>query len=302
MRILIADDDSFSRRFLAKTVEPWGYVPVLASNGQEAWDILNRDDAPKLVLLDWIMPDTDGLELCRRIRELQESSGTYVIMLTANNSTSDLVSSINAGADDFVTKSFDVRELEVRLRAGKRIVELQDALWTLATRDPLTQLWNHGAIMDMLKKELNRSGRRNESVAMLMMDIDHFKSINDTYGHKGGDDALVEVARRLNAELRDYDTVGRYGGEEFAVILPFPASENAAIVAERLRRSIADTPFIIEGHSVPITISIGVAATGADVFESDRLLRAADQALYHAKEAGRNHVAFDGDVPLKYSA
>jgi two-component system, cell cycle response regulator len=243
LRILIADDDSFSRRFLAKTVEPWGYTPVLAKNGEEAWDILTGDDAPRLVLLDWLMPDTDGLELCRRIRELGQSGGTYVVMLTANNSTADLVSSINAGADDFVTKSFDVRELEVRLRAGKRIVELQEALWNLATRDPLTSLWNHGAILDILNRELNRARRCDENLSVLMMDIDHFKSINDTYGHKGGDTALTEVSRRLAAELRDYDTVGRYGGEEFVAILPEALGVGAATVAERLRQSIGSECF-----------------------------------------------------------
>jgi two-component system cell cycle response regulator len=301
VRILIADDDSFSRRFLAKTVEPWGYAPVLAANGEEAWNILNEDDAPRLVLLDWMMPDTDGLELCRRIRELGQSGGTYVIMLTANNSTADLVSSINAGADDFVTKSFDVRELEVRLRAGKRIVELQEALWTLATRDPLTSLWNHGAILDILKRELNRAQRCDEKLSVMMMDIDHFKSVNDTYGHKGGDAALVEVSKRLGAELRDYDTVGRYGGEEFVVILPEAAGVDAETVAERLRQSIARESFAIEGHMVPITISIGVASTVDGDFDAESLLRSADASLYEAKHNGRNRIEFANSEGMRVS-
>ncbi len=293
VRLLIADDDAFSRRFLAKTVEQWGYEPVLACNGQEAWEIASQDDAPKLLLLDWMMPDIDGLELCKRVRRAKGNAATYITMLTASNSTSDLISAINAGADDFVTKSFDIRELEVRLRAGKRIVELQEALWNLATCDPLTNVWNHGAIIAQLERELSRAERKGEDVAVIMGDIDHFKSINDTYGHKGGDVALVDVAKRLACELRTYDSVGRYGGEEFLILLPEPGHNTASPVIERLQTCIANTPFMVEGKPLSITMSFGVAtAKGQESFDPETLVKAADKALYRAKENGRNRMEF----------
>ncbi len=293
MRILIADDDAFSRRFLARTVEQWGYQPVLASNGQEAWDIASKDDAPKLLLLDWMMPDIDGLTLCKRLRRARGNAAIYITMLTASNDTSDLISAINAGADDFVTKSFDIRELEVRLRAGKRIVELQEALWDLATSDPLTNVWNHGAIITQLERELTRAERKGEDVAVVMGDIDHFKSINDTYGHKGGDVALVDVALRLSKELRSYDSVGRYGGEEFLIVLPQPGQANAGPVIDRLQTCAARTPFVVEGRNIDITMSFGVAtALGQGSYDPEMLVRAADQALYLAKENGRNRMEF----------
>ncbi len=293
MRILIADDDAFSRRFLARTVEQWGYEPIVASNGEEAWQLANRDDAPKLLLLDWMMPDIDGLELCKRVRQAKGNGGTYIMMLTASNATSDLISAINAGADDFVTKSFDIRELEVRLRAGKRIVELQEALWDLATCDPLTNVWNHGAIVTQLERELSRAQRRDENVTVIMGDVDHFKLINDAFGHKGGDAALVQVSQRLAGELRKYDSVGRYGGEEFLIVLPEPGLTDAQPVIDRLDRCIATTPFTIEGKPLNITMSFGVATTlGQGSYDAETLVRAADAALYKAKENGRDRMEF----------
>jgi two-component system cell cycle response regulator len=291
MRILIAEDDGFSRRFLAKSMEQWDYEIIFAGTGDEAWEILSQEDAPKLVILNWMLPGMDGLDLCRKIRKHQRGTSTYIIMFTASRSTADLVGAINTGADDFVTKSFDVRELEVRLRAGKRIVELEEALWTLATRDSLTKLWNRAAILDVLDREISRASRNEANIGLVMADIDHFKQINDSCGHKGGDAALVQVAKRLADNLRKYDTIGRYGGEEFLVIVPEPGETTTETVAERLRLSIAETPFQIEGQVVPITMSFGAAvACCQQQLNADLLIRTADEALYRAKANGRNRV------------
>ena len=293
MRILIAEDDGFSRRFLAKSMEQWDYEIIFASTGDEAWQILRQEDAPKLVILNWMLPGMNGLDLCRRIRKHQEGTSIYIIMFTASRSTADLVGAINAGADDFVTKSFDVRELEVRLRAGKRVVELEQALWTLATRDPLTKLWNRAAILDVLDRELSQASRHETDIGLIIADIDYFKQINDTCGHKGGDAALVQVAKRSADNLRKYDTIGRYGGEEFIIVLPESGETTTKTVAERLRLSIAENPFQIEGQVVPITMSFGAAvASYQQGLNADLFIRTADEALYRAKANGRNRVEF----------
>jgi len=291
VRMLVAEDDAFCRRFLARTLAQWGYEVTFAVDGDQAWEILNRPDAPRMALLDWMMPGTDGLEVCRKLRRTRGRRSTYILIISASGETADIVAAMNAGADDFVVKSYDVRELEVRLRAARRIVELEDALWTLATRDPLTRLWNRGAIMDVLQRELSRCCRHSHSIAVIMADIDHFKQVNDTYGHKGGDAAIQEVAERLRGDLRSYDTAGRYGGEEFLIVLPEPIATDAAHVAERLRRRICQTPFDIEGGSLEVTMSFGVAmGTKAADLEAEKLIRSADSALYEAKQAGRNCV------------
>jgi len=224
-------------------------------------------------------------------------------MLTSNCDTADLVGAVNAGADDFVTKSFDVRTLEVRLRAGKRIVELEEALWTLAMRDSLTKLWNRAAILETLDREFSRASRQGSSLGLIMADIDHFKQINDTYGHRGGDALLSQLSDRLVRKLRKYDTVGRYGGEEFLIVLPEPLASSSEFVAERLRQAIAEEPFQIERQMVPITMSFGaVAATPGQQVTADILVRAADKALYQAKAKGRNRVEFDTQLQNSLSA
>ncbi len=294
MRILIAEDDGFSRRFLANYIEQWGYEIIFAQTGNEAWEILQRQDAPKLILLNWMLPEIDGLELCKRIRQHQQGPSTYIIILTSNCSTADLVGAVNVGADDFVIKSSDVRELEVRLRAGKRIVELEKDLWTSATRDSLTKLWNRPAILEILDREFARASRQASPLGLIMADIDHFKRINDTYGHRGGDALLGQLSQRLVNELREYDTIGRYGGEEFLIVLPEPLASGGKVVAERLRQVIAKEPFRIEGQHVPVTMSFGVAVTDSIQHpNADLLIRAADKALYRAKDKGRNRVEFE---------
>jgi diguanylate cyclase (GGDEF)-like protein len=274
-----------------------------ARDGDEAWHILEQPDAPRLAILDWMMPGMTGPELCRKLRGLNREPYTYVLLLTARTDTQDVVEGMEAGADDYVTKPFEVKELEVRLRAGRRILDLQadlvnarEALREQATRDPLTGLWNRYALFDTLKREQSRAGREGVPLAVIMVDLDHFKQVNDTHGHLAGDAILREAARRMQSVVRTYDHVGRYGGEEFVIVLPGTTGPNAAQLAERLRLAIAREPMASDGVSrVSVTASFGVTATGRGAGAGpEALIRLADEALYRAKEKGRNRVECAG--------
>jgi two-component system cell cycle response regulator len=305
MLVLIADDETVSRRMLAKMLTDCGYQVITAGDGAEAWRILERPDAPRLAILDWMMPEMTGPALCREVRKLKREPYTYVLLLTARTDKQDVVEGMDSGADDYVTKPFDAQELQVRLRAGRRILDLQDelvaareALREQATHDPLTRVWNRYAILDALNRELSRAGRDGTSLAVIMTDIDHFKQVNDTYGHLAGDAILREVARRMQAGLRAYDQVGRYGGEEFLIVLPGASAANACQLAARLRLAIAGEPAAAGGIRIGVTASFGVTAT-AHAWECspETLIRMADEALYRAKETGRNRVEMEPGEP-----
>ena len=290
MRVLIAEDEEVGLFALQSALTKGGYEVVTARDGGEAWEILQRHDTPQLAILDWMMPGVDGLEICRRVRDSRTAVYVYIIMLTGKTRKEDIVAGMQAGADDYLAKPFDVDELRVRVRAGERIVVLQEALRVQATQDTLTGAMNRGAIFDMLKRELAHSARTGAPIAVIMCDLDHFKQINDTYGHPSGDAVLREASSRLKGVLRGYDALGRYGGEEFMLVLPSCTAEHAAEVAERARRAVADTPVIAGGAIVPISASFGVAQGGGAVLDLDAVIRAADDALYRAKRAGRNRV------------
>jgi len=260
--------------------------------------ILQSEDPPRLAMLDWIMPGIEGVEVCRRIREKTTDSYTYIILLTSQQSDEDLVVGMEAGADDYITKPFKHNELRLRLRAGRRIIELQNELLasretfrTKASHDSLTGLWNHEEILQNLVQELVRAERENICVGVIMADIDFFKKINDTHGHLAGDAVLRLTAEKMNSLIRSYDYVGRYGGEEFLIILPDCCQECAATFAERLRISVGSAAFDTSEGMIPVTISLGVAASGKDwKAGAEALVKAADAALYRAKENGRNRV------------
>jgi two-component system cell cycle response regulator len=301
MLVLIADDETISRRMLAKMLTDCGYQVVTASDGAEAWRMLERPDAPRLAILDWMMPGMTGPALCRELRTLKREPYTYVLLLTARADKQDVVVGIDSGADDYVTKPFDAQELQVRLRAGRRILDLQDelvaareALREQATHDPLTRVWNRYAILETLNRELTRARREGSSVAVIMTDVDHFKQVNDTYGHLAGDAVLRQVAGRMQAGLRAYDQVGRYGGEEFLIVLPGASGANAAHLAGRLRLEIAGEPAVAGDVRIGVTASFGVAATShGGGCSPETLIRLADEALYRAKAAGRNRVEME---------
>jgi len=298
VRILIAEDDAISRTLLERTLQRAGYDVIAVENGDQALVELVKQDAPRLALLDWIMPEKDGVEVCREVRKRKEQAYTYLILLSSRESKQDIVASLESGADDYLTKPFDVDELKARLRTGERILELEDRLVEAresmrfqATHDLLTSLWNRGVIVELVSREIMRSRRERSCTAVMMCDLDHFKSINDQYGHAVGDEVLREVARRLHLSVRSYDMVGRYGGEEFLVALNKCDAGSAVSRAENLRALIGGRPIQTAVKPVTVTISIGLALSHEFTdCPIDEIMRQADVALYAAKAAGRNCV------------
>lgn len=300
MRILIAEDNAVSRRVLLETLEKWGHEVVVCSDGAQAWSFLQKEESPQLAILDWMMPEMDGLQVCKEVRKRAAEPYVYLLLLTARSQKEDLIVGMEAGADDYLTKPFNTQELKVKLQAGKRVLDLQaeliaarEALRLEASHDLLTGLRNRGAILDILQQELARSGREEKSVGVVMADVDHFKHVNDTLGHQIGDIVLREVAARMRSSIRPYDVAGRYGGEEFLIILPGCDIPTAAMVAERLRVAVGDDPFDLGGRRLSITCSLGVAScsTRAET-KVDWVIGLADTALYQAKSEGRNCVRF----------
>lgn len=298
MKILVAEDDAISRTLLQRTLQQAGYDVTTVEDGCRALAELSKEDPPRLALLDWIMPGRDGIEVCREVRRRKEHAYTYLILLSSRETKQDIVQGLESGADDYLTKPYDSDELKARLRAGERILELEDRLVETresmrfqATHDVLTSLWNRGVIVELLSREVVRSRREKSCSAVMMCDIDHFKAVNDQFGHAAGDDVLREVARRLHTSVRSYDMVGRYGGEEFLVVLNKCDPASAVARAENLRNTVAAKPFMLATKSIKVTISVGVAlSTDFPNRDADDILHAADMALYDAKQSGRNCV------------
>ena len=298
MKILIADDDRMSRRLLQKTLEREGYKVIAADNGQLALQQLSLSDGPRLALLDWMMPELDGPGVCLEVRKQHDRPYVHIVLLTSRGSKQDVVAGLEAGADDYLTKPWDPAELVARLRVGQRILQLEDRLVEAretmrfkATHDPLTSLFNRGVIVDLLDRELTRTRREDGCTVVMLGDLDHFKSVNDTYGHIVGDEVLREVARRLLASVRSYDFVGRYGGEEFLIVLNNCDSTQAIARAEQVRSGIANHPVRTTRGPLPITMSLGLFATRDwDLHIVEEVLREVDLALYQAKGDGRNCV------------
>jgi len=295
-KILVADDSAISRRLLESVLERWGYQVISVQDGTKAWEILDQADAPRLAILDWMMPGLSGPEVCRLVREKACPHYTYLILLTARNDKADLIAGMEAGADDYLVKPFDTNELKVRLGPGRRIIQLQQELLHVqellreqATRDALTKLWNRHAINEILARELARSFRENIPLGILMADIDRFKLVNDTYGHVSGDAVLQEIARRFLASSRPYDAVGRFGGEEFLLIMPGCDEQAALQTAERMREAVRQDPVELPGASVRVTTSFGVMSLprGQEA-DAEAVIRIADEGLYQAKQSGRD--------------
>jgi two-component system cell cycle response regulator len=296
MKILLAEDDFTSRSMLTAILKKWGYDPVVSENGNAAWAALQKPEAPRLILLDWNMPGLDGLEVCRRLRKNETTNPRYVILLTGRGEKGDIVRGLEAGANDYISKPYDNAELQARIRVGQRMLELQaslletqTALAHQATHDALTGIFNRRAILDQLARELARALRQGCRLSVAMCDIDHFKEINDHFGHQAGDEVLVAFAGCLQANLREYDYVGRYGGEEFLIIASGSSAQSDDGLYERLRQQVAAAEIKTKTGNVSLTVSIGTAA-GTGQSTVDRLIAAADAALYQAKAAGRNRV------------
>jgi len=294
--VLIAEDDPICRRVLQNRLANWGYRVITSVDGSEAWEILQQDNAPDLLILDWMMPGIDGPELCRRIREKQHRIYPYILLVTGKDDTQDVVRGLEAGADDYLSKPVDPTELRARLQVGKRILTLQheliqarEELRFRANHDALTGILSRAAILSLLDRELQRGARAGTSTGILMMDLDHFKMVNDTYGHVTGDAVLKEVGQRINQAVRSYDFLGRYGGEEFLAVLSECSPTDLRTVAERVRSAVADIPICTAATSLSVTISIGGVVT-SNLAPGVDLLSAADAVLYEAKAKGRNRV------------
>jgi len=305
MKLLIAEDDLTSRTVLAGVTRQWGYEAIAVEDGEAAWQILQSDDAPRLLLLDWEMPKLDGPSLCARLRAKESDDPPFIILLTSRSETIDIVEGLGKGANDYIAKPFDNAELQARLKVGQRMLDLQaelaqarEALSIQANHDVLTGLMNRGAVMASLENEVARAHikRQNFTISIGLCDIDFFKKVNDTFGHSAGDAVLKEVAQRMAATLRPYDHIGRYGGEEFLAVLHTDSNE-VLTPFERIRRAVADKPFALEQGPLSITLSCGVATLAPTTVVRDckALVDAADIALYQAKRAGRNCVLLAED-------
>jgi diguanylate cyclase (GGDEF)-like protein len=300
MKILIADDSVVSRHLLDATLRKWGYDVLVASDGIEAWNELQKDESPSLAILDWVMPGLTGPEVCHLVRKRAREAYTYLLLLTSKSLKEDLIEGMESGADDYITKPFDQHELQVRLRAGTRIIELQsellnarEALREQATKDSLTRIWNRSSILEILDRELSRGEREHRSLGVVIADLDRFKSINDTHGHCAGDAVLREAVRRMQSSIRSYDAIGRYGGEEFLIVLPGCDEACTFGQAERLRRELREGEVLIGDVPFRLTASFGATSVpvGARV-PGDVLIRTADEAMYRAKREGRDRVVY----------
>jgi two-component system, cell cycle response regulator len=285
------------RHILESKLREWGFDVISVEDGNRAWDVLNQPESKaEIIVLDWLMPGLGGIELCRLIREDKKTPYRYILLISSKDKKENVIEGLEAGADDYLTKPFDLSELRARIRTGTRILSLQrklmrahDELRFYAEHDPLTKLPNRRAILQALDRELERGGRNQSTVGILMIDIDRFKGVNDTYGHLAGDEVLKEVASRLSGTVRGYDLVGRYGGEEFLAVLSNCSLGDLDAVAERMRAVVEQSPATLQPAPISVTISIG-GVVSTNQLNSIELLATADIALYRAKHDGRNRV------------
>lgn len=299
MNVLIADDDSSLRQVLRGVVASTGHQAVEAASGLEAWEMLQRENI-RMLIAGWMMPGLDCRELVRRIRSAGWPRYTYIILLAATNGRDDVVEGLNTGADDCMARPFLHEELLARVGVGMRLLEVETRLnaslareEAKATLDSVTGLPNRRALHDRARLELNRARREKRSLSIIMMDIDRFKQINDEFGHAAGDDALLRAAEALQKGTRDYDYTGRWGGDEFLVVLPGTPLSQAALVAERIRASVETIHLRTGGaDAMSLRCSLGVAcsSSASHPVELTELLHQADDALYRAKAEGRNRV------------
>lgn len=324
--IVIAEDEAASRALLTRQLQNAGYEVVACENGKQALDAI-RQETSCIVVADWMMPEMDGVELCRAVRELCEMqvlSYVYFILLTAHSEKQQIVTGLEAGADDYLTKPYHKQELLARLRAGERIYSLQTELIQrqielhkvngefaklnrrleeLANTDTLTGLANRRNFFDRFEEAWAMAARNNHPLGCIMFDIDKFKVINDTHGHAAGDAVLKKLSLVARQCLRKYDVLGRIGGEEFCILCPETKLEYAAMVAERIRGAVAQTEFVYDQKNIPVTISLGVAGrTNAHANPHD-LTKTADELLYRAKTGGRDqvwHINADGQ-PARFT-
>ena len=302
-RILLVDDEPTQRLIMARLLKRAGYLVETAGNGLEALAKIDTGDF-QLMITDWEMPEMDGIALCSALRASQSRGYIYTILLTARDAIEHVVTGLQAGADDYLTKPVIEPELIARLNTGKRIVTLERSLRSaneenrrLSITDPLTGAYNRRYLMEQLPREIERAARYGRQLSVVMCDVDHFKKINDTHGHLIGDEVLKWFVTCLQKSVRACDWVARYGGEEFVAVLPETNVSNAGDAAENLRRGIAVAPFVIDKVSFPVTASFGASGwkelvpAGATL---DALMAKCDAGVYASKAAGRDRVSVEG--------
>jgi diguanylate cyclase (GGDEF)-like protein len=303
--ILVVEDDPVSRMLLEKTLTRAGYEVACAKDGREALSLFNEKFYP-IVFTDWMMPEVDGLELCRSIRTNVSAGYVFIFLLTARDSRDDMIAGLEAGADDYLTKPFDRAELFARLKTAVRILTLEkslkeanEAIRVLSITDTMTGCYNRTYMDTQFPNELQRAARYGHPISVLMVDIDHFKEVNDTYGHQGGDQVLKAFVETIGRSIRSgVDWIARYGGEEFIVVLPETDFENAQLLAERLRTKVSKEIISYNGNEIRITASFGVTGLPSgqgrkcslEGFSHEAMIRIADKCLYAAKAEGRNRV------------
>lgn len=297
--ILVVDDDVVSRSLIERYLTKAGFEVASAGNGKEALSLLDQQFFP-FVLTDWMMPEMDGPELCRRIRDRKTDGYVFIILITARDSKTDIVSGLEAGADDYLTKPIHSAELLARINTGIRILKLEQSLLSaneeirqLSITDSLTGCFNRAYLNERYPQEFSRARRYNHFLSVIIGDIDHFKKVNDTYGHQAGDMALKMVGNCLMAQIREQiDWVVRYGGEEFLIILPETDCSGAQVLSERLRSAISKLEIEYEGQRLQITASFGAAAVKVtdSSISMEQLINYADGQLYASKRGGRNCV------------
>ncbi|HEV3200719.1 MAG TPA: diguanylate cyclase [Bryobacteraceae bacterium] len=296
--ILVAENNPVSQSVLHSMLSNWDYEAVVAADGFEALSILQAEHGPRMAIVDSKLPGLNAEEVFRRVRALSQINDAYLLLLTDGGAAEELASAMDAGADDYITRPFHSQEFRARLQVGRRIVKLQERLilaheelYDLASRDSLTGLSNSSTIIQILKSEIARSRRAATSIAVIMADIDHFKQVNERFGHMTGDTVLIEAAHRMSSLLRQYDSMGRFGGEEFLIVVPGCELAGSLAVAERLREVVACQPYSVEGGLCTVTCSLGLAwSESCETADANRLLCDAGAALYDAKRNGCNRV------------
>jgi len=300
--VLVVDDNALMRRILVEHLQELGYRTVTVSNGRQALDKLATGYYP-IVITDLVMPVMDGIELCGCVRKMSLEGYVYIIMLTSQSSKEDMICGLEAGADEYLVKPLNRAELLVRLKTAERILTLESSLRksyeeikALSVRDPLTRVYNRGYLDERLVHEVKRAFRFERPLSLIMFDIDHFKLINDTFGHAIGDMVLVGCSDFMKGSIRqEVDWIARYGGEEFVIVLPETLLPGALVAAERLRKNLANLAMNENGAEIRVTASFGVssfipAGRKEELTVAGSLITAADSALYRAKQEGRNRI------------
>lgn len=290
MDIIVADDEPVTRLLLEESLSSWGYHVHAVDNGEQVLALLKEKPDLQLLLIDWSMPGLNGIELCRQIKA-NTSLVKYVVMLTGKSGTDCLVQAMEAGADDFLTKPFIPEELKVRIRAGCRIIEQERLLQSYANFDAMTGIWNRRMILCHLASELSRARRELSNLVVCILDLDHFKKINDTFGHQTGDEVLQYFSHIVKKQIRPYDYFGRYGGEEFLLIIPKLPQSDSLCVVERIKTAVSKAELRRENQPpIQFTVSIGITIANHHDDNIEEVIKRADMAAYNAKHSGRNKV------------